>query len=257
MSDVDGALDFATNLARKAGVLIKDNFALGMRKEWKEDQTPLTVTDEKINALVLESIQEKYPAHSIIAEEGSRLTESEYVWVCDPIDGTIPFSHGYPISTFSLALTHKGESILGVVYDPFCDRLFTAEKGAGAFLNGNRISVSPGLGFAKTSIIAVDGEDWFPSLRQKLWGKGCRVVNLYSCVYVGMLVASGEFAASIFGNKTPWDAAAVKIIVEEAGGKVTSLTGENQSYSQPTKGFIASSGPLHEELVELVKASLH
>ncbi len=256
MTEVDGALSFAVALARQAGALMKENFSLGMQKEWKEDSTPLTVTDQKINTLVLESIRSTYSTHSIIAEEGSQLTDSEYVWVCDPIDGTIPFSHGYPTFVFSLALTKNGESILGVVYDPICNRLFTAEKGKGAFLNEKKISVSTAADFSKACFVGLDGENRLPTLRAQLREKGARVVNVYSCVYLSMLVASGEFAAEIFGNSTPWDAAAVKIIVEEAGGKVTGLRGEEQRYDQPTNGFIASNGILHQKLVDLVQLAL-
>jgi myo-inositol-1(or 4)-monophosphatase len=176
--------------------------------------------------------------------------------VCDPIDGTIPFSHGYPIFTFSLALTKNGESILAVVYDPINDRLFTAEKGKGAYLNGTKISVSTTSDFSKTCLISLDAEDRFPLLRQQLMEKNCRVVNLYSCVYLSMLVASGEFVAQVFGHNNPWDAAAVKVIVEEAGGKVTNLLGEEQLYNQFTNGFIASNGAIHEKLAGILKPLL-
>src|SRR3989344_1795821 len=134
-------LEFAKGIAREAGALMRQNFTLGMKKEWKDDDTPLTKTDLAINQLVLEAVQKKYPEHSYIGEEGNNIKESEYTWVCDPVDGTIPFSHGYPTFAFSLALTKNGESILGVIYDPIMDRLVHAEKGRGAFLNGKRIAV--------------------------------------------------------------------------------------------------------------------
>ena len=256
MESPEGALNFAVALAREAGAIMKENFALGMQKEWKENDTPLTATDKRVNALVIERIQEQYPGHSIVAEEGSAITDNEYVWVCDPVDGTTPFSHGYPIFVGSLALTKNGGSILGVVYDPILDRLFTAEKGNGAYLNGKRFSASSAREFSRTSLISVDGEARFPSLRQKIRDTGASALNMFSCVYTSMLVASGEFVATIFGNDTPWDAAAVKIIVEEAGGRVTNLRGEEQAYHVPTNGFIASNGPLHQEIVELVRSSL-
>src|SRR3989338_9591130 len=124
---MDESLDFAAGLAREAGEIMRQNFALGMKKEWKEDDSPITVTDIRINSLVLEAIQKKYPAHSFVGEEGSRIIESEYVWVCGPVDGTVPFSHGYPIFMFSLALVKNGMPIAGVLYDPILKRMFYAE----------------------------------------------------------------------------------------------------------------------------------
>ncbi len=247
-------LEFAVRLAREAGKLMKQNFSIGMKKEWKADETPLTVTDTAINTLVLSAIQEKYPTHSFIGEEGSRVIESEYTWVCDPIDGTMPFSHGYPTFAFSLALVKNGESILGVIYDPICDRLVSAEKGKGAFLNGGKISVSKVSEINRKSFISLHGEqDRLSVVREQLVAKGCRIPKLYSTVYSGMLVAMGEFAAEIFAYKTVWDAAAVKIIVEEAGGTVTNLLGEEQRYDQPINGFIASNGVVHQQLVDMIR----
>jgi fructose-1,6-bisphosphatase/inositol monophosphatase family enzyme len=136
MSPYTTHLDFAEKLAREAGALMRQNFTLGMKKEWKSDMTPLTATDLAVNALALRRIEDAYPADAIISEEGSIKKDSEYAWVCDPVDGTMPFSHGLPTFVFSLALTRQGESVAAVVYDPICDRLVRAEKGEGVFMNG-------------------------------------------------------------------------------------------------------------------------
>ncbi|OGG60902.1 hypothetical protein A3C86_02775 [Candidatus Kaiserbacteria bacterium RIFCSPHIGHO2_02_FULL_49_16] len=253
---MDESLDFAAGLAREAGEIMRQNFALGMKKEWKEDDSPITVTDIRINSLVLEAIQKKYPAHSFVGEEGSRIIESEYAWVCDPVDGTVPFSHGYPTFVFSLALTKNGESILGVIYDPIMDRLLHAEKGKGAFLNDGRIAVSKDVEFSKRMLIETGGYSKLPTLPKVLAAGGCRVFTLYSAVYAGMLVASGELAASIYKSGEPWDGAAVKIVVEEAGGKVTDLEGKEQRYDRATNGFIASNGAIHQKLVDLIRPLL-
>ena len=245
-------LKFATGLARQAGKIMRQNFSLGMKKEWKEDSTPITVTDTEINALVLNAIQKKYPMHSFVGEEGSRLIESEYTWVCDPVDGTMPFSHGWPTFVFSLALTKNGESMLGVIYDPMMDRLLHAEKGKGAFLNGKKISVAKDPSLSRTSFISISSDIRLSSLRETLRAEGCHVPTLYSCVYTSMLVATGEFLAEIYAYNKPWDAASVKIIVEEAGGKVTDLKGEEQRYDKEINGFIASNGLVHQKLVDLI-----
>lgn len=258
---MDSYKDFALGCARKAGKIMRDNFSLGMKKEWKLDNTPLTITDTKINHFVITSIKEMFPTHAVLGEEESALdTNSEYIWVCDPVDGTIPFSHGIPVSTFSLALTYKGESILGVIYDPYMERLLIAEKGKGAFLNDKKISVSTSN---KLNHTVVAMEYWntdiadcnYAEVRQQLMEKGAKIISFLSYVYSGMLVAAGEFSAATFAGKTPWDAAAVKIIVEEAGGTCTDIFGNDQKYNKTINGLVASNGLLHEQIISIFKAS--
>src|SRR3989344_2247668 len=207
---MDESLDFAVGLAREAGEIMRQNFALGMKKEWKEDNSPITAIDIKINTLVLDAIQKKYPTHSFVGEEGSRIVESEYTWVCDPIDGTIPFSHGYPTFAFSLALVRNGEPILGVIYDPIMDRLLWAEKSTGAFLTGEKISVSSEKDFSGKYFVESNNLPKTAALREMLAERGAWIPTLYSCVYAGILVATGEFTASVYPYDKPWDAAAVK-----------------------------------------------
>lgn len=252
-------LDFAVNLAYKAGAIMRLNFRLGMKRERKSDHTPVTVSDKEINQLVIDNVRKYYPSHSVIAEEGSDLKSTEYAWVCDPIDGTIPFTHGYPTSVFALALVRKGESILGVIYDPFMDRLVTAVKGEGAHLNKKPIHVSASADL-KSAVIdvgtSIDMRFSIGALNELLRKKGCFPSTLWCVSYAGMLVASGEFAAIICGVRSPWDGAANKIIIEEAGGKVTDLFGEDQRYDKRLKGIIATNGKLHDTLVSLVKPLL-
>ncbi len=247
---------FAVGLAREAGKIMKQNFSPGMKKEWKEDGTPLTITDTTINTLVMNAVQENYPTYSFIGEEGSRLKESEYTWVCDPIDGTMPFSYGWPTFAFSLALVKNGESMLGVVYDPICDRLLWAEKGSGAFLNGRKVSVSSNQVMDKTTFVETGDYAILPKLQETLAAEECRVPTFYSCVYAGILVATGEFAGQVYKHDKPWDGAALKVIVEEAGGRVTDLRGEEQRYDRKINGFIASNGAIHQRLVDIIRPML-
>ena len=248
-------LDFAVHLAQKAGVIMKADFHLGMKREWKSNQTPLTVSDKKINQLVVDATEKYYPSYAVIAEEGSSIKDSKYAWVCDPIDGTIPFVHGYPTSVFAIALTKNGESILGVIYDPFMDRLVTAQKGKGTYLNNKPIHVSSTKNLKGTTI---DVAGWFNkklamnSLSELLMSKGCMTITLRAISYTGILVAAGELAAVIYSITEPWDGAAVKIIVEEAGGKVSDLFGKDQRYDRKLTGCIASNGVLHNTLVDII-----
>jgi fructose-1,6-bisphosphatase/inositol monophosphatase family enzyme len=248
---------FAVDLAYRAGEIIKKNFVLGMRKDWKSDGTPVTETDLVINQLVINSVKKEFPNHGILSEEGSNYSKNnEFVWVCDPIDGTIPFSAAIPTCVFSLALVCKGESNLGVIYDPFMDRLFFSEKGKGAFLNGKRISVSK----AETLERSIVGISFLKGakfdlcqLYTALIDEGAFNLGVLSSIYMGSLVASGELIASVGPAVKPHDAAALKIIVEEAGGKVTDIFGNNQRYDLDINGCLVSNGIVHDKLVMIIR----
>jgi len=248
---------FAQDIAREAGDIIRENFVLSMKKRWKEDRTPVTETDTKINSLVIERVSQQFPDHSVLGEEESHTGNSDYWWVCDPLDGTTPFSHGIPACVFSLALVHQGKSVMGVIYDPFCDRLFYASQGRGAYLNDQPIKVSQDDSLTKT----VGSYDYVASSKYNLQKlaevltteKAVFLVRLVSSIYPACLVAAGELSFSLFPNDKAHDVAAVKIIVEEAEGLVTDLAGGNQRYDEEIKGAIASNGSVHDELVQLSK----
>lgn len=248
---------FAIRLAKKAGVIIKWNFVLGMETETKSDLTPVTKSDKEINSLVISAVKKHYPDHNIQGEEESFVeNNSKYLWVCDPIDGTIPFSHGIPICSFSLALVVDGEPILGVTHNPFLDRMFYAEKGKGAYLNDKKIVVSKKIS-VKNEI--VDSDCWKHAvyntfkMEDKLIDDDARVYTGFCAVFGCEMVACGEFVATIFAGNTAHDIAAVKVIVEEAGGRVTDLFGKEQRYDQKIKGAIVSNGLSHSYLVGLAK----
>ncbi len=252
-------LDFAKKLAKEAGDIMYQNFLAGSTREWKDDRTPLTVTDTQINKLVIERVSEKFPDHSVLGEEESHNLGAELTWVCDPVDGTMPFSHGLPISTFSIALTEDGNPVTGVVYDPFMQRMFWANHGQGTFMNGERIKVAENQGM-DNAFIDLEG---FPStkpvmkddaaFRNIVVSSGAHATTFWSVILPSALVAAGQLTATIFNVPKPEDGAAIKVIVEEAGGKVTDLFGKEQRYDQPTKGFIASNGKIHQELVDMLE----
>ncbi len=249
--------NISISLAKQAGGIIRDQFTLVMKKKWKADYSPVTVTDVAVNRLVIDTIQKNFSTHSIRGEEESALIEgSEYVWACDPIDGTIPFSHGIPTCVFSLALVRDGAPILGVIYDPFLDRLFFAEKGKGATMNDQPIHVSPN-DTLDLELVGLEMPKHLPyqfaPLRMMLAQEKAKVVSLGSTLYTGMLVAGGAILANIFTGKNAHDAAALSIIVEEAGGKVTDIFGNDQRYDREIQGCIASNGLVHEKLLELVR----
>lgn len=247
-------LDIALDLANKAGVVMRQNFTAGMKKEWKDDRSPVTETDLAINAMILQEIKANFPDHSILAEEESDHDASrEYVWICDPVDGTHNFSHGLPTATFALALLQKGQPILGVILDPFEDRTYWAEKGRGAFLNGKPIHVSNAssvkktlIGLGKTRSI----KNMFPVM-DALYQKGVSMITGLSIHYMTALVASGEFSATIFGSSSPHDITPGKIIIEEAGGKASDLYGATPTnFADEMAGQLASNGLVHDEILQ-------
>ena len=252
-------IETAHALAKRAGEVMRKNFTTNMKKEWKDERSPVTETDLVVNDMVLKEIKKFYPEHSILSEEGDDFSEkSEYVWICDPVDGTHNFSHGIPTATFALALTREGQPILGVIYDPFLDRLFSAEKGKGAYLNGTPIKVS-NTPVLKSTIIGMGKmkkvKNLFPVMEDG-YGHGVSFITGLSIHYMSALVAAGEFAASFFGGTSPHDMAAAAVIVEEAGGRVTDLEGNTpKRYDRDIEGQLCSNGLLHDQLLALVRGA--
>ncbi|MEN9560753.1 MAG: inositol monophosphatase [Candidatus Parcubacteria bacterium] len=253
-------LDVALELAEKAGVIMRKNFTLAMKKEWKEEGGKpsmfVTETDLAINDLVLKRIKDVFPEHSILSEEGDDFSEeSEYVWICDPVDGTHNFSHGIPTATFALALVKQGEPILSVVLDPWMERTFTAEKGKGAHLNGHPIRVNKNTGLKKTVIGCGKTKalrNLFPFM-DSAYSRGVSFITGLSIHYMCSLVAAGEFSAALFGGASAHDMTAGKLLVEEAGGKATDIFGNTPlRFDRDMEGQIVSNGLLHGEILSIL-----
>jgi myo-inositol-1(or 4)-monophosphatase len=252
----DPHMDVALELAKKAGVVMRKNFTLNMKKEWKDHRSPITETDTVINDLVLTTIKAHFPDHSTLSEEGDDFSaESEYVWICDPVDGTHNFSHGIPTASFALALTKNGEPLLSVILDPFLERLFSAEKGKGAFLNGHPIGVNKNAGLKKTIIGCGKTKkvrNLFPFM-DETYDYGVSFITGLSIHYMCAMVAAGEFSAAIFGGTSAHDMTAGKLLVEEAGGKATDIFGNIPArFDRDMEGQICSNGILHEEILQLL-----
>ncbi len=244
-------------IAVEAGRIIRSQFGLSVDSTWKEDRSPLTEADIAIHELTTARLRAEFPNCVVLSEEGTHgnATESDEVWVCDPLDGTTPFISGYPTSVFALALCRSGDPVLGVLFDPYLDRMLVAEKGRGAELNGLPSHVND---FAKLETTTVDVSNlphvkyFVPGLHEAIARTGARPTSLYSSAYAGLLLSVGLFAGVVLTQDTPWDGAAVQIVVEEAGGVVTSISGERQRYDRPIEGYVASNGRVHEELLGII-----
>ncbi len=250
------AQTIATQLAKECGQIIRSNLHIGTNRTWKADHTPVTEVDQQINALILRTIHQEFPEHNILSEEGSDLTKSpEYVWVCDPLDGTFPFMHGVPLSTVAISLVYHGQPILGVIYDPFMDRLFVGNNNK-TTLNGKPIHTSPVTSLVDTSLGVVfwqDNADLITPILNRLAHINVKLHDYASVAYMDSLVASGEFSAVIFPGLSAHDSAAAKAVVEGAGGVFTSLTGELDRYDQPVHGHLAAANPsIYQEIRNLM-----
>jgi myo-inositol-1(or 4)-monophosphatase len=242
-----------TEMAREAGALLMDFFHQHVKIEYKGEVDLVTVADRQSEALILQRIRARWPSHDILGEEGGLHDQgSEYRWYVDPLDGTTNFAHGYPVFCVSLAVEHKGKRIAGVVYDPTRDELFSAELGAGAYLNGERIHVSKTANLAE-SLVATG----FPSHKRHknpniffyhqitLRTHGVRRAG--SAALDLCSVACGRFDGFWEFNLNPWDTAAGVLIVEEAGGIVGDFRGG--PFDIGSRETLASNGLVHEAML--------
>ncbi len=250
-------LEFAKEIAAEAGKIMLKYFKEDNGANYKFDQTIVTKADLEINSYLIKRIKEKFPTHSVDGEE-EQFGKSDYVWVCDPVDGTAMYARHIPVAVFSLALVINGESQIGVVYDPFTDSLYTAAKGKGAYKNGTPIHVND---VSLEDRRSVSNFDMWPEAHYNIYdsikelGKKTYFVGVGSVIRACMCVASGDFNLAIFpGTKHKnCDIAAAKVIVEEAGGKVTDIFGEEQRYDQDINGAVISNGKVHEEVISELK----
>lgn len=248
-------LETAVDIAREAGALLANYFERRVSFELKGEFDLVTEADRASEKMIVERLRSHFPSHGIVAEEGGgHSSSSEYRWYVDPLDGTTNFAHTFPIFNVTLALEQAGEMLVGVVFDPIRQEIFSAERGSGAYLNNRRIRVS------KTSLL----EDsllctGFPSRRRHLnvnvhfyhqlamathgvRRTGSAAIDL-AWVACGRLDGFWEFGLN------PWDMAAGCLLVTEAGGKVSDMKGQPHHLTSPH--LLADNGLLHDQIVQI------
>jgi myo-inositol-1(or 4)-monophosphatase len=247
--------DLAIKAAQTAGKILMDHLNRGVKMGYKGKFNVITEVDHLSEETIVRMIHGQYPRHQIIAEEGHGKGKSAKIrWLVDPLDGTTNYAHGFPSFCASIGLEVNGEVILGVVYDPFHEEMFFAEKGEGTFLNNRPITVSK-IEKLKDSLV-VTGFNW-RSLRKNL-----QHFNSFSLRAQGVrrtgsaaldlcYVAMGRFEGYWELMLSPWDMAAGSLIVTEAGGKVTNCRGG--SFSIYSKQILATNGRIHNEMIEVLK----
>lgn len=218
---------------------------------------PVTEGDKASEKAIIDVITSTFPNHSILSEEvGAISTDSEYKWIIDPIDGTINFSQGIPICAVSVGVEYKEDIIMGAVYNPLMNELFFAERGRGAYLNDNPIHVSQKNDFEKCCFVTgfpykyLDEPNGPLQIFEKLIRKGIAVRRLGSAALDLCWTAAGRFEGFYEHQLNAWDTAAGKIILQEAGGRLSNLQGNPFDIYAP--GLIATNGLVHDELLKLI-----
>lgn len=244
-------IEIAKSIALAAGEIMMEFFEGDQQLKHKTDGSEVTIADLKVNSMVISELNKHFKDGIIGEEESTADYGMGRRWFCDPIDGTKAFVQGLPTSTFSLALVIDGKPVAGVVYDPFLKKLYWGEKGSGSFCNGDKLRVSSGG--LKGNFVGIHNHFEKiiknPGYFNKLLEMGAITTPIHGTVYKGTLVARGKLVGFIEPGTNAHDVAAVQVLVEEAGGKVTGVDGQELDYSRPFKNAIISNGAAHDEIV--------
>ncbi len=256
----DNFLKVAKQAALEAGEIITKYFGKKHQYKFKnEDQSDFaTQADLESEQKIIQILTKNFPNSSIIAEESGQTQKgSEYTWVIDPVDGTFSFAVGVPFYSVSIGLLKNNQPILGVIYNVSMKQLYWATVGSGAFLNGERISVSSR---DKIEGAAASLDYGHRQKRQEKIEKYVRplitkvgyVYSFGSSVSTLGMVAQGIL--DVYVNEAwIWDFAAGVVIVREAGGKVTDFEGKEIDWSKQRLNIVASNGFIHEAILEALK----
>jgi myo-inositol-1(or 4)-monophosphatase len=253
-------LKLAIKAAKQAGKIHKKYFQADFKVETKSSSFDLlTIADKKAEKAIVCLIKRHFLEHNILAEEYSYdQTKSEYTWIIDPLDGTNNFACGLPIFCASIALMHNNEIIMGVIYDVMRDELFYAQKNKGAFLNEKRVKVNLADTLGKSLLITgfyySRGEEMIETLDtiKRFFLKQIMGLRRLGAAALDLCyIACGRAAGFWEFELSPWDFAAGKILIEEAGGKVTDKHGEKPHLTK--KSFIvASNGRIHNQMLDVL-----
>ncbi|WP_079913582.1 inositol monophosphatase family protein [Paenibacillus sp. 32352] len=262
----------AINTASKAGEWIQSK--LGDFNSLHTKYSPhdlVTEVDKGAEKMIRNLIQTHFPHHSILGEEGvepgpaasskalEEVSDAEYLWIVDPLDGTTNFVHGFPFFSVSIALAHKGEVIVGVVYNPIHDELFVAEKGKGAYVKGRRMRVSKETKLSESLIATGFPADRSYALPVNLQGVQALTPKVRNIRVAGSAalhmayVAAGRLSGFWEIGLNSWDMAAGALLITESGGTVTDTSGN--PYNLGVRNVLASNGHIHREFQQELTAA--
>src|SRR6266853_5617479 len=248
-------LEVAVEAALEAGGILTTEFARPPDISYKGEVDIVTQADRRSEQAIVNLLRARFPKHAIVAEEGGGAeSDSPFRWHVDPLDGTTNFAHGYPCFAVSIGLEEAGDLIAGVIYQPVSGELFTAVKGEGTHLNQKNIHVSA-IEKLATSLLATG----FPSTKRAqnpnihyYWDFTLRSHGVRrdgSAALDLAAVACGRFDGFWEFGLHPWDTAAGALLVREAGGMVTSFSG--QPYRPGDYELLASNGRVHAEMKQI------
>lgn len=254
-ADRDADLALLKDAARDAGAIALRFFGKQPRTRTKKDGTQVSEADLAVDDALKEQLLSARPGYGWLSEEtedeASRL-EKERVWIIDPIDGTRAFLKEKPEWTISAALVENGRPVIGIVYNPSCEEFYHAVTQQGAYLNDKLIKVNDPVVLDHSRLIA--SSELF---RHGIWDRPWPAVRTHwvnSIAYRLALVASGRFDGTIsLSKKHDWDLAAADLLVQEAGGKTTTHTGDSFHYNRPIpmqRSVLAAGPSLHAELLD-------
>jgi myo-inositol-1(or 4)-monophosphatase len=250
----------AVEIVLQAGAIQLARRATGFQVDKKGTIDLVTEVDLECERRCRAILGERFPDHDILAEELSgspaQPSASKYRWVFDPLDGTTNYAHGLPIFCSSLALQIDGRTDVGAVYDPTRMELFTAERDAGAFLNGQRLQVS-GAGALIDSLLVTgfpydvhDQSTDLVTMFAAFLGRARAVRRLGSAALDLCYVAAGRFDGYWEQHLWPWDVAAGALVVSEAGGAVTGMDGS--AFDPAAAHLVASNGRVHAAMLDVI-----
>ena len=258
MKKDDRYLQVAIAAARDAGRIQMLHFGYSHQVEYKGDIDPVTMVDKLCEKAIVQKITAAFPDHDLLTEESPfEKKGSPWKWIIDPLDGTTNYLHGYPCFCVSIGLELEGEVKVGVVYNPVLDELFHAERGEGAFLNGNPISVSCADDLNRSFLctgfpydVREHAEFYLRYFREFII-RSFGVRRPGSAAIDLSYLAAGRFDGFWELKLHPWDMAAGSLIVTEAGGKITDFKGK--PFDIYSGEILASNGLIHEEMLEVIQ----
>jgi len=254
-------IEFLISLSKEAGEILKEGFGKPHQVSYKGPINPVTEIDHQSEDLLVERIRDKFPDHSIVTEESGFLDGEEgHRWFIDPVDGTSNYAKGFPIFCVSIGYSYHGKMALAAVYDPLRDECFYAERGQGAWLNGERIHVAATDQLIDSMLVT--GFPYDMEQKENNLSHFVRISHLVqtirrlgSAVLDQANVASGRLDGYWEIGVNAWDIAAGTLLVEEAGGLVTTTKGE-PDYFKPPFDVIAANPALHAKLLKVERNPL-
>ena len=250
----------AIEIAREAGIFLKNMLHSEHTIDYKGEIDLVTEADKISEKMITSKIITLFPDHDILGEEFTNIDRgSDFRWIIDPLDGTTNYAHGYPYFCVSIALERLNTMIVGIVYDPMLDEMFVAEKGKGAFLNEREIHVSNTREVIKSLLATGFPYDIRENSHNNLNYFNKMILQAQAIRRAGSAaldlayVAAGRFDGFWELKLNPWDIAAGWLLVEEAGGIVTDMGGND--YYLKSSSILASNGRIHTEMMDVLKGA--